>query len=355
MKLNETVMIRNYLQILKENEEEARFDKEKMETIQDIARKHSNTISYTQMLGVLDIDFGSSSNVDEDRIDSFIQKIDNANIELYDDTGPASRVIENLGGFGINNLNPEQKKVFIYLTGVGSNVERTPHINPEIVQKTVLKSFKSDELKADEFLMLVSNMRSRSGDTVRSAPSAVKNALEKVGVEIDTSLMKNQKEKSMGAMSSTRVKHSMRNEPPLPKIKDNFLRSLTGNDKELSDKARQTFLNILSNRETVILAATLAVNDRVGYQKYSAEQLINFPIFNSRVGKRTYPGLREINPELVSEMMTDFKDYNKHGVILWTSITKEQSDILQSGYAKSKQSIPKTLAALGIEPHPSMR
>ena len=356
MKLNETVMIRNYLQILKENEEEARFDKEKMATIQDIAAKHSNEISYTQMLGVLDIPFERSSTVDDDRVASFIREIDNDNIDLYDDTGTAMQVIKQLDSFGIDKLTSEQKKVFIKLTGVGSNIERTPHINPEIVQKTILKGFKSGELTAAEWLMLVSNMRSSGGDTVRSAPWAVKDALTEVGVDVDSTLTHDQKRKSMrvGKKSSTRVPQTSE-DSPAGKLKTGILRVINNSEvksKEDIDRARQVLDNIFTARERAIIDATNAVNRKLGTEKYSAEQLINNPIISGPpVGRGTYPGLP---PETQREIKKDFTEYTKYGVITWTSITKDQADVIQSGFAKSKQFLPKALAALGIDPQPDM-
>lgn len=351
MKLTETAMLRGYLHILKENENRADFE-QKMLTIQDIAAKHSNEILKTQLLGVLGIPLAREAQ-QSDRIEQFVEQIRNQNIDFVDDMSTALGIVRALGGFDVNHLNAEQRKVFRDLTGAGSNRSDSNHINPEIVKKATLKSFKTGNLSNTEWLTMVSNMKSKSG-TTRVAPYSVKQKLEDVGVEVGAEKTDQQKRRSMdvGKKSTTRIKPGQAaGKTPTQLIKMSILKNLS-KTSETAEQARQVLDNLFTERNRNIIDAVNAVNQKLGEKKYSAQEIADRPyIGGPRVGRSTLEGLP---PELRAEMKQDFKDYMKDGIPMWVNMSPEQSDLLQSNYAKSKQYLPKALASLGINPDPSM-
>lgn len=173
MKLTETTLLRNYMKIIKENQILDQLDSNKLEAVQNIVRKHTGVIYYSQIAGLMKVDRVSDKQAQE--VFDALEK--ETGVQLVDDLSNIPAKV----GIGPSDLNAEQRAVYEKFTD-------RDNINDEVVERILLSGFENGEISSEQWLTLTSNLLSTSHTNERIKPAFVARDLYKAGVSVEDDL-----------------------------------------------------------------------------------------------------------------------------------------------------------------------
>lgn len=173
MKLTETALLRNYMKIITENQILDQLDPDKLEAVQNIVRKHTGVVYYSQIAGMMDANYVS----DEKAQQVFDALEKETNVELVDD-------LDNIpSGVGFSEDDLDDGQLAVYEKFTNRN-----NINNDVVERILLSGFESGEITAPQWQTLTSNILSLEWKNERAKPEFVAQALTGVGIKIDDNL-----------------------------------------------------------------------------------------------------------------------------------------------------------------------
>lgn len=335
MKLTETAILRSFMQIITENENQ-QYDQDKIETILDIADKHENRVYLSQCLGVLGISFKNLDNIKNiiDQIEKLAYKKIDRMIDIVDDTEVMQTVMQKIQGFGTSDLDSEEKEVY-------NNILSGNPINREVVSAVLLKGFKAkkdrinDEyyISEKESILLTSNTMSLA-DTTRKAPWHISKKLAKVGVTMY--VPQNQKKGAMGLSTGKRKDYQ---KTGWKSDVSNLMKDVAQSDE--GNEARRLVLDLFNERESNIIKASNEVKKDPYRNNIDIEYVLNTTSANLSKDKDFY------------NSFVGLVDFDGK-IPVWVRVPNENKKniekALQAGIGISNQVIPKILSKWGILP-----